>query len=181
MKNTSKNSARASKAPRFGILDAVIILLAIVIIVGIYFRYSIVEWLSNSSDLKEYTVTYTIDDIRYTTPNYINIGDKAYFAESGEELGTLINVSENMGALSITPASQFFTDSKGNIVEVFYPNSESRVSAIGKLTCMGRYSEDGSFLVNGSSFIASGQYVAVKTAYATVTIRIDEISITEEG
>lgn len=177
----SVNNVKTAKAPKFGVLDAVIILLAVIVIVGVYFRYNIVQWISNSADLKEYTVSYTIDDIRYTTPNYINIGDTVYFAGSDEKFGTLVNVSENMGALSITPASQLFTDSKGNIIEIFYPNSETRVSAIGKLVCMGRYSNDGSFFVNGSTYIASGQYVDINTPYATVTIRIDNINPVVEG
>lgn len=173
--NNSKDNVKTAKAPRFGVLDAVIILLVVVIILSVYFRYSIVQWFANSADLEEYVISYTIEDVRYTTPNFINIGDKVYFASSGDEFGTLINVSENMGALSITPASEFFTDASGNIVEVFYPNSETRVSAIGKLSCMGRYSEDGSFFVNGSTFVASGQYININTPYTTVIIRIDEI------
>ena len=180
MKN-SKENVKKIKAPKFGVLDAVIILLVIVIVLSVYFRYNIVQWLSNSNDIKEYMISYTIDDVRYTTPNYINIGDKVYFADSGDEFGTLVNVSENMGALSITPASEFFTDSKGNIVEVFYPNSETRVSAIGKMVCNGRYSDDGSFLVNGSTFVASGQYIKINTPYTTVTIRIDGITPVTEG
>ena len=180
MKNNE--NIKKVKAPKFGVLDAVIILLVIVIILSVYFRYNIVQWISNSTDLKEYTISYTIDDVRYSTPNYINIGDKVYFADSGDNFGTLINVAENMGALNIAPASQLFTDSKGNIIEVFYPNSETRVSAIGKLICTGRYSDDGSFFVNGSTFIASGQYVKINTPYATVTIRIDGITpVVTEG
>lgn len=179
MKN-SKDNGKTARAPKFGVLDAVIILLVIIIILSIYFRYNIVQWLSNTNDLKDYTISYTIEDVRYTTPNYINIGDKVYFADSGDEFGTLINVSENMGALSITPASQIFTDSNGNIVEVFYPNSETRISAIGKLVCSGRYSDDGSFFVNGSTYVASGQYVKVNAPHATVTIRIDDINLADE-
>lgn len=181
MKNKEKKVPKSVKGPRFGVLDALIILLAIVIIVGVYFRYSIVEWISNSSGLKEYTISYSIDNIRYTTPNYINVGDKVYFADSGEEFGTLINVSESMGALSITLASEYFTTSQGAIVEVPYPTLESRVNAVGKLSCTGRYAEDGSFFVNGSTFISSGQQIKVNTAYATVVIRIDSIDAVEEG
>ena len=83
MKKTKEN-LKVRKAPRFGVLDAVIILLVIIVVVSVYFRYNIVEMLSNSANLKEYTVSYTIDDVRYTTPNYINVGDKVYFDGSGE-------------------------------------------------------------------------------------------------
>lgn len=167
------------KAPKFGVFDAIIILLVILVVVGIYFRYNIVEWFSNSNGLGEYTLSYTIEDIRYTTPNFINIGDKVYFEDGNKLFGTFVEVSENMGALSITPASKLFVDSNGNIVEAFYPNSESRINANGKLICSGRYSEDGAFLVNGSTFISCGQSVSVYTEYVTVSIRIDAIEAVE--
>lgn len=175
MKNKKEKSIR--KSPRFGVLDAVIILLVILAVVGVYFRYNILNIISNMRDLKEYTVTYSIENIRYTTPNFISVGDEIYFADDNEKLGTLIAASENMGALSITPASEYFTDSNGNIKEVLYPNNQSRVDAQGRLDCTGRYAEDGAFLVNGSTYIAAGQYINVKTEAVTVTIRIEEIAL----
>ncbi len=177
MKDNKEKSLK--KSPRFGVLDAVIILLIIVAVVGVYFRYNILELVNGTKNLEDYTVSYSIENIRYTTPNYINTGDEVYFAEDGEHFGTLINASENMGALSITPASEYFTTSNASVVEVFYPDSQSRVDAKGRLTCHGTYSDDGGFLVNGSVFIASGQKINVKTENVTVTIQIDEISISE--
>lgn len=174
-----KNTDNSIKRPKFGILDAVIILLVIVAVVGIYFRYNIVEILSGTQNLDNYTVTFTINNIRYTTPNYIDVGDDVYFVSDNELFGTLINVSENMGALSITPASEYFTTSNGEIVEVFYPNSETRISATGRLNCIGRYSEEGGFLVNGSTYISPGQYIDVRTEYVTVTLYISEINLAE--
>ena len=144
--------------------------------VGVYFRYSILDFFTGAQNLDDYTVSYSIYDIRYTTVNYINIDDKVYFASDGEEFGTLTNVSENMGAVSYTPASEYFTKSDGSIIEVVYPNNQSRVNAQGRLNCRGRYSDEGGFLVNGSTHLASGQYIDVYTDYVTVTIRIDEIT-----
>ena len=174
MKNSADN---ASKRPRFGVFDAIIILLVIIAVVGIYFRYNIVNILSGTQNFDNYTVTFTIDNIRYTTPNFIDVGDEVYFASDKDHFGTLINVSENMGALSITPASEYFTSSNGEIVEVFYPNSETRIRATGRLNCVGRYTEEGGFLVNGSTHIAAGQYVDVTTEYVTVTLCITEIKL----
>jgi hypothetical protein len=175
MKNKKEKSIR--KSPRFGVLDAVIILLVILAVVGVYFRYNILNIISNMRDLKEYTVTYSIENIRYTTPNFISVGDDIYFADDNEKFGTLIAASENMGALSITPASEYFTDANGNVKEVLYPNNQSRVDAQGRLDCTGRYAEDGAFLVNGSTYVAAGQYINVKTEAVTVTIRIEEIAL----
>ena len=173
------NETKTKKSVRFGILDAVIILVVLIAVVGVYFRYSLLNIITGAQHMDEYTVSYSIENIRYTTVNYINIGDKLYFADNGDDFGTLISVSENMGAVSYTPSSEYFTKSNGEIVEVIYPNNQSRVDALGRLNCVGRYSDDGGFLVNGSTYIASGQFINVHTDYVTVTIRVEEIALAE--
>ena len=174
MKATKESAIK--KTPRFSVLDAVIILLVIIAVVGVYFRYNIIGFITGAQNLDDYAISYSIKDIRYTTPNYMSVGDEVYFAEDGEHFGTLINASENMGALSITPASKYFTTSNAEVVEVFYPDSQSRVDAFGRLSCRGRYSSDGGFLLNGSVYLAAGQYVNVQTESVSVTIRIEDIS-----
>ena len=137
MKNTAEN---VKKVPRFGVLDMVIILLVIISVVGIYFRYNIIDVINNARDIKEYTVSYTIDNVRYTTPNFIKVGDEVYFNSNGEKLGTLITASENMSALSTTLPTEYFTTPNGEIVELPYPK-DTRVKAEGRLSCNGRYYE----------------------------------------
>lgn len=179
-----KNSeTKARKSPRFGILDVVIILVIIIAVVGVYFRYNIINFFTGEQNLKEYIVSYSIENIRQSTVDFFVIGNEVYFASDNEKLGVLTNVSENMGAISYTPASELFTKSNGEIVEIVYPNTNnsSRVDAQGRLICTGRYSDNGSFLVNGTTHIASGQYIDVKTDYLSVTIRIDEILLVEEN
>ena len=176
MKKETDNSLKTKNAPKFGVLDAVIILLVIIAVVGVYFRYNIIDLISDNKKLEEYTVTFSVENIRYTTPNYVNIGDRVYFSSDDELLGSLIAYSENMGALSITPASEYFTNSAGEVFEVFYPNNESRINATGKLSCEGRYTQEGGLLINGSTYLSAGQTVQVYTEYVTVTIRIDNIT-----
>ena len=177
-----KNKTRSDKnkaIPRFTLIDAVIILVIIVAVVGIYFRHNIVEFFSDTSDMKEYTVSYSIENIRYTTPDYIEVGDKLYFSDSGDELGTIINESENMGALSIKVASQYMTDSTGKIIDVPYPN-ETRVDATGRFSCVGKYYDNGGFLVDGSEYIAPGNIINVQTETVTFSIMILDISETAQ-
>ena len=150
MKNTNEN---VKKVPRFGVLDLVIILLVIVAVVGIYFRYNIIEMVSSSRDLKQYTVSYSIDNIRDTTANFIDVGDDVYFSADDKKLGTLISASADNKKVWETPynASEVFKMEDGSVVEVVYPSGSSRTDAKGRLVCEGRYSDDGSFLVNGST------------------------------
>lgn len=180
--NTKNTTEKSIKSPRFGVLDFVIILLIVVAVIGVYFRYNIIDFFEETQNIKEYSVSFSIKNIRYTTETFIEIGDKVYFVSNGEEFGTLTNPSENTSKpINSKPSTETFTDSKGEIVEVMYPNSESRIDAQGRMICSGRYSDDGGFLVNGSTFIASGQYVDVRTEYVTVTIRIDDIDPIEKN
>lgn len=165
----------AKKNAHFNVIDAVIIVLVVAVLLSIYFRFNIVDSLWAKTQTKEYDVSFTINDIRYTTPTYINIGDEVYFADSGEYFGKLISESENKNALNITPASKYFTDSDGNVVEVFYPDGETRVNAKGRLVCEGYYTEDGGFSVGGKQYLAPGQSLTVCTELVTVTINITGI------
>lgn len=174
------HTEKVKKAPRFGVLDAVIILLVIAVIVGVYFRYQIMDWITNQRNVREYTVTFAIDNIRYTTPNYLNVGDEVYFADSGDSFGTLIEESDDASniALSIVPSSEtFYID--GVAYDIPYPDNESRVDVKGRLLCSGSYSEDGGLLVNGSTYIAAGQTVSMQTEWVSAELRILTIEAVE--
>ena len=58
-KKTLKNAKGSAIVPRFKALDLVIILLVIVSVVGIYFRYNLLDTLTSNKDLKEYTVSFS--------------------------------------------------------------------------------------------------------------------------
>ena len=176
-----KKKRISGTAPRFGILDVVIILLIIVAVVGVYFRYNILDWISSTKNLSDYTVSYTVEDIRHTTPNYMKIDDAVYFASSGERFGALTNATENSteALVGIVPASEYFTKTDGTIVEVKYPDTQTRVNAEGRLICQGRYSEQSGFLVNGSTYVAPGQKIDIRTERVSITIIIEEISAVE--
>ena len=179
MSKEKKSKAERKNTPHFNAIDAMIIIFAITIIVGVYFRYNIMDVLTESRNDDEYVVSFSIEDIRYTTPNYITVGNKVYFASSGELLGTLLSASENQGALNVTPASKYFTDSSGKIVEVFYLNEEYRVDAQGRLLCVGSYSDNGGFCIGGNIYVASGQSIQVYTEMVSMTITVTAIEIYE--
>ena len=176
----NRNTSKEKKSPRFGVLDAMIILLVVALVVGIYFRSNIIDWISNQRNIKDYTVTFSVDNIRYTTPNYINVGDSVVFDANGEEFGKIIEESDGKSnnALSVAPSSETFIKD-GKMIEVYYPNNESRVDVKGRLWCQGTYSEDGGFLVNGSTYLSAGQTVKVRTELVTLEIRILAIEVVE--
>ena len=174
MKKDKIKTEKSKKLPRFGALDAFIILVVIVIIVGVFFRYRLLDVLNAQQNLSDYNVSFSVEIVRYTTPDYINIGDVVYFKDSGAELGVITNESENMGAFTVAPASEMFTDSNGNMIEVHYPN-ETRVSINGKMICSAQVSETGGILINGNTYLAPGQTVDMTTELVTMTIQINNI------
>lgn len=167
-----ENTAKKKALPKFGLFDVFIILLVIVTIVCICFRYDMVDFFNTKRNAEQYTVTYSIKNIRYTTPGYVEIGDTFCFA-NGDVLGTVISESDEMSniALNVTPASELLMVG-GQPTEVFYPNNETRVDAKGRLSCRGTTTENGSVLINGSTYIAPGQKIAIQTEKVSVTIQI---------
>ena len=177
MKQAKTNEKKRS--PRFGVLDVVIILLVILSLAGIYVRYNNIDIIFSERNLASYAVSYSIENIRSTTTECMNVGDKLYFADDGSELGSFIEGSDNTGLFSLrAPTTQSFTKANGETVELRYPN-ENRIDVQGRFVCRGRYSDDGSFLVNGTRHIAKGQLISIHTEMVTVTLKIHGIEAVE--
>ena len=180
MERIKKHDAEPmTRKAKFGILDVVIILLIITCVLGVYFRYNILDLLNNDKNMKEYAISYSIEDIRYSTPDSVHINDAVYFADDETQLGTVMEASQGSAlALSVRPAEKTFLSDKGTMEKVSYPN-ETRVDAKGRLLCKGSYSDDGGFLVNGSRYISAGQSIYVYTELVTVSITITDIQPVE--
>lgn len=168
------------KKSRITVLDIVIVLLIITSLVGVYFRYSILDTLSGRKNLKEYIVSFEIEKIKYTIESHVNIGDKVYFYDDGAEMGTLIEEAENFDrCLSVKPAFvKYAADTSTDVKEYAYPEN-TYVYASGRIKCVGRYSEDGGFLINGKRAISPNDTIKVKTEFATFTIKITYIDPVE--
>lgn len=175
--NETKETVRK---PKFGFLDAVIILLIITAVVGIYFRSNILDFLKNDRDARDYTISFLIEDIRYSTPDYVQVNDAVYFSDDGTQLGTVMEATQgNSKSLNCRPAVKVFKTEKGTMESVSYPNNESRVDATGRLLCRGSYSEDGGFLLNGNRYLSAGQTIEVQTEMVTVSITITDIQLAD--
>ena len=164
------------KKSKIKALDVVIILLIITSLVGVYFRYSILDTLTGRKHLKEYTVSFDITEIRYTTENYINIGDKIYFYEDGAEFGTIIEASDNTKeALFVRHSTvQLVPDNSSHASTYVYPEN-TFIDASGRIKCIGRYSEESGFLIDGKRTISPNDTIKIKTELVTVTIKITDI------
>lgn len=188
MKNNKEvETEKSKKRPGIKSLDVVIILLILLSIVGIYFRFNVMDKLTLGRNLKDCTVSFEIKNIRYTTETYMEVGDKVFFSDSGEALGTLIKPEKDASdeenkALRHTNAATTVTvyDKDGNrsVEEVRYPDN-TFIDARGRMNCKGTYSEEKGFLLNGVKPITPGDKIEIKTERVTVSIIITDITLAE--
>lgn len=172
------SAEKVRRFPRFGILDAVIILLVISVIVAMAFRYNLFKTLTELKDLDEFAISFSIKNIENTTQREIHIGEGVYFKDSGEPLGTIMKSSDvSSEALNISPSTQTFIEN-GSAITVAYPIN-TRIDATGRIKCEGKLSADGTFLLNGSDYLSAGQKYTVCTETVTVEITILGIELIE--
>ena len=179
VKETQKPT-KTRKLPKFGVLDAVIILLVIAIAVGIYFRYSFFDTLTSMQNIKECYVTFKTDKITTNVSREMNDGDAIYFKSDGSNFGNLAIKSEEITmVIQEQPAtSTVFKDGK-TYADIQYPQGmdDSLIYGIGNIKCNCSVSEDGSFLLNGTTYISPGQTYTVCTEKVTVNITITDIEV----
>lgn len=171
---------KTRRFPKFGVLDAVIILLVIAIVVGIYFRYSFFDTLNSVKNIKECYVTFKTDKITTATSREMSEGDNVYFKSDGSAFGTLAVKSEEISiVIQEQPATAtVFKDGKTH-ADVQYPQGidNALIFGTGTIKCNCSVAENGSYLLNGTTYISLGQTYTVCTEKVTVNITITDIEV----
>ena len=166
-----------SRHVRFTWIDGVIIFLIIVCILGVFFRYPIMDKLGLGENYAEYRVKFSITAMDASTVKYLSGGDELYFAD-GQHAGVLcmsLNDSVSGSALACRPASVYIDNGAGELVWAQYPEA-TKVDATGAFDCTGAYDSDMNFSIDGKKNIAVGQSVTVYTDTVTLYITVTEIT-----
>ncbi|HOA84592.1 MAG: hypothetical protein GX057_03725 [Clostridiales bacterium] len=176
-KKESKNKVR------FNILDAIIILVVLLCIAGIVFRYTLMDRLGLREELTDFQVTFRIEGVNYTLPGFLKEGDRLYF-DDGTEVGELLGVAKfsaytkqtaGSETLIVRPSARYITDSGGRPVYASYPEF-TLIDADGAFICRGTYSSEGYFLLDGKKYLAPGQRITLYTDTVTLQMTITGIS-----
>ncbi len=157
---------------RFNIFDAVLILLAILCIVGVWQRKNLQKLFASGDALETYTVTFEAKRMRSTTAALLT-KDTVLYMEEGSRRVTLGTVSEQVLPLA---ATVYLQDKNGQIVEAVYPQDDYEYlqDVSGTLNCRG-ITHGGAFLLEGEIYLAVDRTVAVSTELADFEIRITSI------
>ena len=162
MSNTNAKIKR-----RFNIVDAVIIILVVLSIVGIYFRSQITEWIGLDKQLSEFRISFKVSEIKYTSDKYFVSGGKVYLDSPDMELGTID------GNCTFLPAEVYLEKADGSFVRADYPK-DSYIDVNGSIKCVGAEREDGFYLA-GSYSITPGMTLHVHTDMLDFVITVTDI------
>ena len=147
-----KNEKKASKY-RFNAIDAFIIVVVVLCIVGIYFRGNIESWLGSKKELSGYQMTFVVEKIKSTSSEFVGVGDTVYISNN--------IVLGSISGFSSFPAQEFVKDGAGNTVEVTYPEN-TYIDITVTVDCLGVKNEDG-FYLNGTYLISPGTSLSATT------------------
>ena len=163
-----KNEKKASKY-RFNAIDAFIILVVVLCIVGIYFRSNIESWIGSKKDLSDYQITFVVEKIKATSGEFINVGDRVYLSNN--------IVLGSVSGFSNFPAKEYISDSEGNFIEVRYPEN-TYIDITVTVDCRGIKNEDG-FYLDGTYLISPGAKLTASTEIMDFSFTV--IGITEKA
>ena len=159
-----KNDKKSAKY-KFNVLDAFIILVAVLCIVGIYFRSNIQSWVGAEKELDEFQITLVVEKVKSTSNQYISLGDKIYMSND-LELGRI-------DSFSSFPAKTYITDGNGTPVEVSYPE-DTYIDISIVVNCRGLQNEDG-FYLNGTYPVTPGSTIEGHTEIIDFSFTVTEI------
>lgn len=152
---------------RFNVIDLLIVLIVLACVIGLAIRLGTVKEYSADENLKSYALYFTVTNIAYTSEDAFVVGDTVTITEGGIVLGQFA------GLESILPAEFFARDSEGNLITVNYPET-TRIDVTGRIESRGVMSENG-YLVNGTTYIASGKAYQVQTEHMDFILKITNI------
>lgn len=172
--------ARAPKkrsGARFNIIDFLIILVVLLCVIGLIIRYTtVLDKIGISDRMEQYEVSFTVENLRYTTPSFFDIGDRVYLRDgSNTYMGTLISRENgSTDTLTITLSSQYIQSDTGFISAYYAENTLVDIS--GRILCDGMLGEDGYFLLGGDVYVAQGQTLSVCTDLVSFDLIVTNIA-----
>ena len=169
--NVNANNGEGKKSRRsvFNAIDISILLLILICAIGIYVRYER-ENSVNAGDGASYTVEFVCEKVRYTTVDYINVGDEIYFGGTNKRLGTV------SGTVVSRPSSEEI-DSDGKKVTVYYP-SDTVIDISGSFSVNGVMTENG-FLIGGDTYIAPNSVIEISGRMVDMKVRVVSIKVAD--
>ncbi len=158
-------SKRKDNKIRFGVLDAVIIIVVLAITASVVLRYTVDNSLF-AYDTEKYTVTLKTCGVRYTSVDAV-ASDTTFYLDDGYLLGNAIH------APTVTPMLTYVTSQSGELIACYYPDN-TFVDIVAEIECM-LVDKDGMLLTESGVHIAPGVELTVHTNTVDLTVEIIKV------
>lgn len=164
----TKVAPAVQKSNKINSADIMVILLVLVFIVGMVFRFGVIQKIDTDSKKQSATVSFVVEDISSSSAGFFHVGDMVYFASDMKTIGTISEVSE-----PVASQRYIYTDD-GNIV--LTEATDGKVDIRANMTVLGEKTERG-FMLDGTTYIAPNMSIEIKTKHISVTLLITNIEI----
>ena len=166
MSNVQQNENRSKR--KFNIIDAFIIMLVLLCVLGVVFRSQVAEIIGVENNTEEYELSFEVSEIRYTSGKYFKAESKVYLDSGNILLGT---IEDNC---TILPAEVYIEGPDGVPVKVNCPE-DTYIDVGGVINCLG-IEKDGIFYLGGTYAIVPGSQIKVHTEMINFVITVTRIS-----
>lgn len=170
MPSSSKNTKK------FNVIDAIIIIIVIACIAGVFFRLFINK--SNASS-EQYTVIFTASGLTRDEIGMVYVDTEIYVTENGLRKVIGVVADNNIESVSdifrIERDSLLVKDENGNYTEAYYPE-DTKYTIEGKLSVSGSYVIDEGFSTASGVKLSPGMMIVVHTETADLEITVIEIA-----
>ncbi len=154
---------------KISIIDLLIVLLVVVAVVGVYFKFFIVDKGTSAGHLD--TIQYqvkTISGVRQYSADAIENGIDVFDGTNGRHMGKVIKTE-------VTPSKDYITKADGTHVEAIKPD---RFDVVVTIEVQGAENDYGYF-ANGNLEIKRGSDFKFKTRKVELETRIKDIEVME--
>ena len=150
---------------RFGVLDAVIIIIVVALAVALVFRFT-TDMRLFTYETEKYSVTVRISGLNHTTVDMISDSDAVYF-EDGTYLGSF------MFSPTVTPMVIYELGSEGDLIPAYYPDN-TLVDITNIIECE-LVTSNGMLMTKSGVHLAAG--VELKLHTQTVDIDVEIVNV----
>ncbi|MBQ8552451.1 MAG: DUF4330 family protein [Clostridia bacterium] len=170
----SENTVKKVRRFKPNIIDLLIVVVVLGAIAGIALRMGVVEKVVANSSIEPARISFLVQDINSDSYNYFNVGDEFYSDTHKCYFGRLEEKPYDL------PAEAFIAGADGSLLKAYSPtdpddpSKSSRIDVRGKVISSGVFSSEG-FLLGGTTYIAPGSKITVKSSNITVSITVTDI------
>lgn len=162
--SVSKKTSKIKTKPT--VIDFLIVIIVLGALIGIVFRTGVVEKVISTNSQQKAEISFVVFNINGESGNYFNQGDVFTDVTHNCLFGKLKD------GFSIMDAETFVEDINGNLIKTTAINGRKDVRATVEAT--GVFTDEG-FLLGGTTYLAPGSYIQIKSQGISVSATITEI------